>query len=116
MSDLSAHPVERASLERLRVRSTRGPAHVAVNLTSGSHFVCEVRLDRLTAIHLRCQTRSGPVRDKKPLDGSTGREPGPKGLASLDQRSRSKSIGHKPYIAYLDVEPLLMFRNPKAAL
>jgi hypothetical protein len=36
MSDLSAHPVERASLERLRARSTRGPAHVAVNPIFGS--------------------------------------------------------------------------------
>jgi hypothetical protein len=64
-----------------------------------------VRADRLTAIHFPCQTRSGPTQGRNALGGSTGSEPGPKGLASLDRRSRSRWIGHTPYIAHQPVEP-----------
>jgi hypothetical protein len=62
------------------------PVETARALTP-SHSLGEVRPDRLTAIHFRCQTRSGPVQDKNPLGGNRGSVPGPKGLASSDRRS-----------------------------
>jgi hypothetical protein len=72
-----------------------------------SHSLGEVRPVRLTAIHFRCQTRSGPVQGRNALGGNTGSELVPEGLARQDRRSRSRWIGHRPYIALHGVEPLV---------
>ena len=81
-----------------------------------SQSLGEVGPDQLTAIHFQCQTLSGPTQGRNALDRNTGRVPVPTGLASLDQRSRSRSTDHIPYIAHHDVEPWLMFRNFEANL
>jgi hypothetical protein len=67
----------------------------------------KVRPDRLTAIHFRCQTLSGHVQGRNALGGNTGSELVPAGLAGPDRRSRSRWIGHTPYIAHHRVEPLV---------
>jgi hypothetical protein len=83
------------------------PSMEVARVMTPSHSPREVRADRLLAVHFPCQTRFGPVQDTNALDGNTGSEPVPKGLASRDPPSLSRFIDHIPYIARHAVESVV---------
>jgi hypothetical protein len=79
-----------------------------------SHSLGQVRLDRSTAIHYPCRTRSGPVQGRNALGGNTGSELVPPESAGPDRRSQSRSIGHTPCIAHHDVETSVDVSEPRS--